>query len=252
MSGFFPENKKIPIISKKDMIEWENNLSPSGNLDKEQIMKRFILCLLIAGLAVSLFAQELPTHRFAAGNWGFVGPRLYQNDTGARLAKVNVRIPQNGPMIYEFNARYEDGAEDGHGGFGIHIFGDDVYNAASWGSGKSYLLWLNYDENPISGDIPRGFSAQVYRSLNNSRMELVHSIPLNQYLPLLTQENLASPVSFRIWVNGNTGEVRVYDPTDPDLSNYYYFYVDSKELPLKGNWIALRTNGMKLSFGMGL
>jgi hypothetical protein len=204
-------------------------------------------------MAVSLFAQvQLPSYRFASGNWGFIGTRLYQNDANARLAKVNLQVPQSGPMIYEFNARYEDGAEDGQGGFGLHIFADDVYNAASWGSGKSYLLWLNYDEKPTAKGVPRGFSAQVYKSYNNSRMEIVQSFDLNQYSYLLTRENLSQPVPARIWVNGNTGEVRVYDPTDPDLLNYFYFYLDGKDVPLKGNWVALRTNGIKLSFGMGL
>jgi hypothetical protein len=216
-------------------------------------MKRLVLFLLLAGIAVSLFAQvQLPDHRFASGNWSFVGPRLYQNDAAARLAKVNIQVPQKGPMIYEFNVRYEDGAQDGHGGFGIHIFADSIYNGASWGSGKSYLLWLNYDENPISRGIPRGFSAQVYKSYSNSRMELAQSVDLNQFASLVTTENLSNPVPLRIWVNGDTGEVRVYDPTDPDLAAYYYFYIDSKDVPLGGNWIALRTNGIKLSFGLGL
>jgi hypothetical protein len=226
---------------------------PLRELYKELLMKKLVLCLLVAALAVPLFAQvQLPNYRFAAGNWNLVGPRLYQNDAQARLAKVNIQVPQSGPMIYEFNARYEDGVQDGHGGFGLHIFADNVYNAASWGSGKSYLLWLNYDEKPTAKGVPRGFSAQVYKSYSNSRMELVESVDLNRYLPLLTQENLSSSVPFRIWVNGNTGEVRVYDPTDPNLANYFYFYVDRKDVPLKGNWIALRTNGIKLSFGMGL
>jgi hypothetical protein len=205
-------------------------------------------------MAVSLFAQvDLPLHRFANGKWDFSGTRLYQNDAKARLAKVNIQVPQKGPMVYDFNVRYEDGVQDGHGGVGLHIFADSVYNGASWGSGKSYLLWLNYDENPLSRDIPKGFSAQVYKSLSNSRMELVRSVDLNQYRPLLTTENLSYPVPFRIWVNGDTGEVRVYDPTAPNMnSNYFYFYIDSKDLPLRGNWVALRTNGLKLSFGLGL
>jgi hypothetical protein len=216
-------------------------------------MKRLAFLMIGIGLTVSLFAQvQLPEYQFASGNWGFIGSRLYQNDTGARLAKVNLKVPQSGAMIYEFNARYEDGVQDGHGGFGLHIFTDSAYNSASWGAGRSYLLWLNYDEAPITEGIPRGFSAQVYKSISNSQMELVESVNLNQYLPLLTWENLASPVPFRIWVNGDTGEVRVYDPSDPDLSNYYYFYIDRKDLPLKGDWVALRTNGIKLSFGLGL
>ena len=216
-------------------------------------MKRLILFLLVLGIGVSLFAQvQLPEHYFASGSWNFVGERLFQNDARAPLAKLNIRIPQSGPMIYEFNARYENGAEDGHGGFGLHIFAEDVFHRVSWGSGVSYLLWLNYDENPISRDIPRGLSAQVYRSNTNSQMDLVESIDLNQYVSLLTPDNLSYTVPFRIWVDGNTGEVRVYDPTDPNLESYYYFYVNRREVPLKGNWISLRTNGMRMSFGMGL
>jgi hypothetical protein len=101
-------------------------------------MKRFVVFLLVFGVTASLFAQvQLPEHRFASGNWVISGERLYQNDARARLAKVNIRAPQNGPMIYEFNARYESGAEDGHGGFGLHVFADNVYNGPSWGTGKS-------------------------------------------------------------------------------------------------------------------
>jgi hypothetical protein len=214
-------------------------------------MKKFILLLLVLGVGVSLFAQvQLPEHHFAtgSGNWGFIGPRLYQNDANARLAKLNVRAPQSGPMIYEFNVRYESGIEDGHGGFGLHIFVDNVVNAASWGSGSSYLLWLNYDERPVTRGIPRGFSAQIYRSVNNSTMELVESFDLNQYAYLLTYENVADPIPVKIWADGNTGEVRVYDPTDPSLQGYFYFYLPARNL--RGNWISLRTNGLRLSFGM--
>jgi hypothetical protein len=214
-------------------------------------MKRLVLFLVVIGMASSLYAQtQLPEYRFASGSWNFVGDRLYQNDANARLAKVNFRVPQNGPMIYAFDARYEAGAEDGHGGFGLHVFGDNVINQASWGSGKSYLLWLNYDENPDSWDIPRGLSAQVYRSYTHSRMELVQSIDLNQYADLLTVDNLSAPVPFTITVDGNTGEVRVYDPTIIDQANYFYFYVDPKDVPLKGDWAVLRTNGIKLSFAL--
>jgi hypothetical protein len=212
-------------------------------------MKRILLFLAVFGLAVSLYAQaQLPPYRFAAGSWGFTGERLFQNDGKAGLAKVNFQAAQSGPMLYEFNARYEGGAEDGHGGFGLHIFGDTAYNGPSWGSGNSYLLWLNYDENPISRTIPRGLSAQVYRSRTNSSMELVQSVDLNVYAGYLTDENLSAPVSFKITANGDTGEVRVYDPIDPDV--YYLFYVNNRDVPLKGNWAALRTNGIKLSFAL--
>jgi hypothetical protein len=216
-------------------------------------MKRLVFFLLILGIAMSLFGQQVPEYRFAAGSWGFTGPRLFQNDARAPLAKVNFRVPQSGPMLYEFNARYESGAEDGHGGFGVHLFVDAAYNAASWGAGKSYLLWLNYDETPLrNSGIPAGLSAQVYRSNSNSNMNLVDSVDLNEFIYLLTNENLAQPVPVKIWMDGSTGEVRVYDPTDPALDYYYYFYVDSKDVPLRGDWVALRTNGMKLSFGLGL
>ena len=215
-------------------------------------MKRLVLILLVLGVGFSLFAQvNLPEHRFASGNWTFVGNRLYQNDAGARLAKTNIQIPQSGPMLYEFNVRYEDGIEDGQGGFGLHIFADDIYHGASWGSGISYLLWLNYDESPITPGIPRGFSAQVYRSTANSSMDLLDSIDLNEYAYLLTYENCAmAPVPIKIYVNGDTGEVRAYDPTDPDLEYYFYTFLPARNL--KGNWISLRTNGIKLSFGEGL
>ena len=213
-------------------------------------MKRLVLTFLVLVVGVSLFAQvQLPEHHFASGNWTLVGNRLYQNDARARLAKVNMRAPQSGPMIYEFNVRYEDGIEDGHGGFGLHIFADNVYHGASWGSGASYLLWLNYDENPITRGIPRGFSAQVYRSTTNSNMEILDSIDLNEYAHLLTYENCAADsVPAKIWVDGNTGEVRVYDPTDLDY--YYYLFLPARNL--RGGWISLRTNGLKLSFGEGL
>jgi len=212
-------------------------------------MKRFILFVLVVGITVSLFAQaEVPDYRFASGSWNFSGPRLYQNDARARLAKVNFNVPQKGSMVYEFNAIYEGGAEDGHGGFGIHIFVDKPYNFASWGAGKSWLLWLNYDEAPLSKDIPKGLSGQIYRSITNSRMELVESISLKEYEQYLTDENLSSPVSFKITANGDTGEIRIYDPTDPDV--YFSFSVDKRDLPLKGDWVSLRTNGIKLSFAL--
>jgi hypothetical protein len=216
-------------------------------------MKRAVLFLMVIGLVSVVYAQnQVPAYRFASGNWKFEGERLFQNDANARLAKVNFTVPQNGAMVYEFNARYESGAEDGHGGFGIHLFGDSVIDKASWGSGNSYLLWLNYDENPITKGVPKGLSAQVYRSYSHSRMELVDSVDLNDYAYLLTQENLSAPVPVKITVDGNTGEVQIADPRDASLQDYFYFYLDSKDVPLKGDYVALRTNGMDLSFAMGL
>ena len=215
-------------------------------------MKRLLIFLALICAAATLFAQvPLPEHQFAAGRWGFIGSRLYQNDIKAGLAKVNIRVPQSGPMIYEFNAQYVDGLQDGHGGFGVHLFADRAFNGPSWGVGISYLFWLNYDENPVTPGFPKGFSAQVYRSRTNSIMDLVASFDLNQFLPYITWEDITRPVPIRIYVNGNTGEVRIYDPTDLTWTYYWYFYLDQKDLPLKGDWIALRTNGASLSFGLG-
>jgi hypothetical protein len=214
-------------------------------------MKRFVLFILVMGITMSIFAQNVvPDYTFASGTWRFIGPRLYQNDARARLAKVNFSVPQSGPMLYEFSVRYEGGAEDGHGGVGIHLFVDRALNRASWGAGKSWLLWLNYDEKPLSKTIPTGLSAQIYRSITNSRMDLIDSIPLTEYERFLTEENLASPITFRIIADGNTGEVRIYDPTDPDNRRYFYLFIDKKDLPLKGSYVALRTNGIKLSFAL--
>jgi len=216
-------------------------------------MKRLLIILALICAAATLFAQvPLPEHQFAAGRWGFVGSRLHQSDASARLAKMNLRANQAGPMIYEFNVRYESGLEDGHGGFGIHIFADSAYNGASWGAGNSYLLWLNYDEKPVTRGFPSGFSAQVYRSRTNSVMDLVQSWDLNQYLPYITWDDIRNPVPVRIWVNGDTGEVRVYDPTDPEWTYYWFFYLNRQDLPLRGSWVSLRTNGISVSFGMGL
>ena len=214
-------------------------------------MKRLILLLLVLGIAASLFAQVLPTHQFASGNWGLSGSRLYQNDANARLAKVNMQIPQSGAMLYPFNVKYEGGFEDGHGGFGIHIFMDTAFNGASWGAGRSVLLWLNYDEHPIANSgIPYGLSAQVYRSVSNSQMELLDSFPLNEYVPyLLSSGILNQAIPVRIMADSSTGEVRVYDPTDPTGNFYFYFNLPRGVIPANGNWIAIRTNGMKASFG---
>ncbi|MFP4564753.1 MAG: hypothetical protein ACLFRY_15745, partial [Spirochaetia bacterium] len=178
--------------------------------------------------------------------WRIRGNRLYQNDSGAGLAKVNIRVPQRGIVRYEFNVRLEGGAEDLHGGFGLHIFADSVYPRASWGTDKSYLLWLNYDANPVSKDIPRGLSAQVYKSRSHSYMELVSSVDLNDYAYLLEEISSDTVVPVRVIVNGNTGTVRIMDPFDRET--YYSFSLGTRGR-LEGDWVALRTNGIAASFG---
>jgi hypothetical protein len=211
-------------------------------------MKRIMLVLALLAMGTILFAQvNLPAdYRFASGSWAISGQRLYQNDARAGLAKMNIRVPQSGAMLYEFDARYESGGEDGHGGFGLHIFVDSAFNGPSWGAGTSYLLWLNYDENPGTRQIPRGLSAQVYRSYSNSRMDLVQSYDLNYIADMVTYDDLNYPVHFRITADGNTGEVRVYDPTV--ASGTVYYELALKDMPKTGNWVALRTNGVRLSF----
>jgi len=216
-------------------------------------MKRILSVLLMMGAGAALYAQStVPDYQAAAGKWTLKDGRLYQTDFHSGLAKANVKVPQKGPMVYDFNVRCEGGIQDGQGGFGLHLFTNSVSGGRTWGSGKSYLLWLNYDEKPATADIPRGLSGQVYRSVSDTRMDLALSVDLNRYRPYLTEAVLAEPVSFRVWVNGDTGEVRVYDPTDPDYRQYYYFYIDKADLPLKGDWVVLRTNGMSASFGPGL
>ena len=211
-------------------------------------MKQTLLVLVLIGLlAPALVAQSaLPQHQFAEGDWAVMGNRLYQMDEKDPLAKANIKIPQTGSMIYEFDVRYEGGAEDLHGGFGIHVFADSSLPRKSWGSGESYLLWLNYDANPVSDEIPKGFSAQVYRSLSHSRMELVKSVNLNRYAYLLTNENLRLKVPAKIIVNGDTGMVKVYSPVDP---NYYFYFTLGNQKAMRGDWIALRSNSIAVSFG---
>ena len=212
-------------------------------------MKKMVLVQALLAIGALLYGQvNLSEYSFASGNWSVSGQRLYQNDASAGLAKMNIRVPQNGAMLYEFDARYESGAEDGHGGFGLHIFVDSPHSSASWGAGSSYLLWLNYDVNPVNKEIPAGFSAQIYRSYSNSRMELLQSYDLNPYVETVSSDALSYPVHFKIIADGNTGEVRVYDPAELSDSVYYVLYMDRRDLPLKGNWIALRTNGVRLSF----
>jgi hypothetical protein len=214
-------------------------------------MKKMVLILAALCLFAPVFAQELPEYHAASGQWVVEDGRLYQNDAASRLAKLNIANEQQGSMIYEFSVKYEGGGEDGQGGFGIHVFVPDsgIYHRASWGSGDSYLLWLNYDEDPSDPAIPAGLSAQVYHSLNSWDMELEETIDLNGLIPALPDDVLETAVSFVIRMNGDSGEIRIYDPTDETGESYLYYYIDETKLPQKGEWVSLRTNGVKLSFG---
>ncbi len=206
------------------------------------------VCVLFVCTGQAVFSQtQLPEHQFAVGEWKLMGGRLYQNDEEHGLAKANIKISQERIMRYRFNARFEGGMEDMHGGFGIHVFADSVTPRISWGCGQSYLLWLNFDANPISDDIPRGLSAQVYKSYSHSYMELLASVDLNEYITIVENATPDTVLPIDIIVNGNTGEVRVANPLR--AHSYFRFYLGN-EKRLQGNWIALRTNGLAASFGL--
>lgn len=216
-------------------------------------MSKKIAFLLISAIVLftagtSVYSETvLPEHQFAVGNWKIAGNRLYQYDAEQGLAKANIKIPQERTMRYRFNVRFEGGMEDMHGGFGIHVFADSATSRASWGCGKSYLLWLNFDADPVLQEIPRGLSAQVYKSYSHSYMELVENVDLNKYAYILENASVDTVLPIDIVVNGVTGEVRVANPLQ---ENYYFVLNLGNTSSLKGNWIALRTNGMAASFGL--
>ncbi|MDA3808904.1 MAG: hypothetical protein PF518_01110 [Spirochaetaceae bacterium] len=183
--------------------------------------------------------------KYAYGQWDVVGDRLVQSDLEAGMARVDIPYPQNGIAMYQFNVQYKNGgAEDGHAGFGIHIFVDKPAPGKAWGNGESYLLWLNYDEN--AKGVTKGLSAQVYKSLNNSQMDLVADFDLNKYAPMITEANANLVLPIKMTVNGITGDVKVYDPTDP---GYVYTFNLGNKNPIKGNYVSLRTNSGSFSFG---
>ena len=195
---------------------------------------------------------EIDLQSAADGDWQLRSGRLVQRDVDAGKAKFAIPYSQNGNAVYEFNVKYERGVlDDGHGGFGLHVFADSVLDGEAWGAGESWLLWLNYDESP-STVIP-GLSAQIYQSISHSQMELQEEYDLNYVVDLFARagmtarEVLANPVPVKIVINGDSGEVRVYDPT---VERYYYVFTLPLEGPMEGDYVALRTNGVSLSFGM--
>ena len=120
-------------------------------------MKRTLVLIAVIVLAAGMvYADSHLSFGTPEGQWNLVGGRLFQQDEGAPRAKAWMAIPQNGSMIYEFTMRYEGGGEDGHGGVGIQFLADSVPTGKSWGFGDSWLLWLNYDENPTAAGVPRG------------------------------------------------------------------------------------------------
>jgi hypothetical protein len=210
----------------------------------------FLAVLLVFGAFASaesvVFEQDFSKSIMlpkSQGDWEVIGGRLYQNDEDERLAKVNVMARQSGEMQYEFNVRYEGGGfKDLMGGFGIHIFVDNPWDGMSWGNGDSFLLWLNYDPAPTYG--PKGFSAQIYKSTSETQMVLVGHFDLNSYAYLLNASNLNVVIPARIKINGTTGSVWVESPLSP---GYGYRFSLGSSLG-RGNYVALRTNSLALSF----
>ncbi len=181
----------------------------------------------------------LPSH----GQWRALNGRLYQEDTANHMAKINFAVRQSGIMQYTFNVRFERGLTGGKGGgFGIQVFIDKAFDGRSWGDGTSYLLWLNYDLHASYG--PAGFRAELYRSTSRSRMVITRwSPPLDT--SWLSAGNISEVFPVKIQVNGDSGDVTVWDPTHSGKA--YTFNLGAT--PRSGNYVALRTNRLSVSFG---
>ena len=206
----------------------------------------FIVLFVLMLLPLSVFSDSGELG-FTHGDWEVSGNRLYQNDVDTGIAKAWLAYPQNGVVEYRFNVRLEEGfADDAHAGFGIHLFVDKPARGFSWGEGHSYLLWLNYDADPVSSEIPKGLSAQVYRSEVNWDMELIQSVDLSAVEKSLASYSSDILVPVRIVADGRTGNVRLYDPVDDSV--YYNLSLGNKR-PLNGNFVTLRTNSASFSFG---
>ena len=209
-------------------------------------MKKLLLLMLFIFmyLLTPSFGISPDDFAYAYGQWEIAGDRLIQSDIDAGMARVDIPYMQKGIATYQFNVQYENGGiEDKHAGFGIHIFVDNPGKA--WGNGHSYLLWINYDEN--AKGITKGLSAQVYKSINDFQMEQVADFDLNIYSHHLTEKNMDLQIPVKIVVNGNTGDVKVYDPT---TTNWVYEFNLGNEKPLTGNFVSLRTNSSSFSFGL--
>ena len=203
----------------------------------------FMLICFTVLFTSSVFANDLrvkPTY----GSWKISSSELSQTSLNAGMAKANIYVPQKDTMVYEFKAKYIDGLQDGRGGFGIHVFVDKPAAGKAWGEGESYLLWINYDENPVSSSTPKGLSAQIYKSDSNSRMNLVQSVSLSALEPMLSQY-LGYTLPVKLMIDGNSGMARIYDPFKTDV---YYTFSLSRDTPLKGDYVSLRTNSLGVAF----
>lgn len=206
--------------------------------------KTLILIAVIAMTAGMVFADSHGLVGTPEGDWSFSGGRYFQNDEDAPRAKAWLAVPQTGSMVYEFTMRYEGGGNDGHGGVGLHILGDAGTTGKTWGFGESWMLWLNYDLSPEASMVPRGVSAQIYKSTSNKDMQIVKSISLAPYASILA-DNLYTDIPMKLTFLSDQGRVIIADPTGMTAG----WYVD---LPGgrndRGMYIAARTNGVAVSF----
>lgn len=215
----------------------------------------------------------------ASGDWTASGNRLYQRSTSALMARIDREVPAEGEYEIRFNVRYEDGAYRDqaalaagqlHGGFGVHVgLSDPLLGTQSWGAGESYLLWMNLDtRSETASDFPvhYGLRAQVYESHSPTNMDLLRagwaqralgdervSIDVEAayaqaggQMELADLEgHLSEELPMRIRVNPVSGVVRIADPTG---SGWFELPLDASTLR-DGNYLALRTNSLSVSFG---
>ncbi|POR04637.1 hypothetical protein AU468_03100 [Alkalispirochaeta sphaeroplastigenens] len=217
-----------------------------------------------------------------AGEWKVQEGRLVQQDPRDPLARADRRVPQDEPYELEFSIRYVSGGlgeqplgtgGDVHAGFGIHLGVDDpARGRRSWGSGRSYLLWMNLDtreQTRLTRPEHYGLRAQLYQSTTNSVMDLARDPLLAQNPELsrflvddfvsldivealrpwgvnLTREDLAllleEDLRINIRVDPRTGTIGVLDPTAP-----VRFYLQADPEILRGDYVSLRTNKMAAS-----
>ncbi len=178
----------------------------------------------------------------AYGSWKVQNGKLTQTDVANRLAKCNIEVPQSGVMQYEFDLYYEKGGyEDRMGGFGIQVFVDKANPGKSWGNGKSYLLSVNYDENPTYGGA--GPRVQVYKSTGDTRMTLLPGYDLALPNEVLAFDLRTVKIPVKLVIDGNTGDVKAYDPITPNW--VWKFKLDTA--PGRGSFLSFRTNSLSVS-----
>ncbi|OQY31983.1 MAG: hypothetical protein B6241_12655 [Spirochaetaceae bacterium 4572_59] len=209
-------------------------------------MKREIIAVISLALLLMapLFAKS-PNIKPSYGDWEMTGSRLYQNDLEAGMAKANLPLKQQGTMVYNFTLKYVDGIQDGMGGVGIHVFVDKPAAGKAYGEGNSFLLWLNYDENPASSSIPAGLSAQIYKSSSYTNMKLVQAVSLKSIEPLIARY-LDKELPVKLEIDSKTGRGKVYNPFNETEA---YTFSLGKDFPKSGNYVSLRTNSLGVSFG---